>query len=200
MFFSLDGVDGVGKSTQINLFCRWLEESGRSVVTCRDPGTTVLSEAIRNLLLSKQHAGMSRRTEMLLYMAARSQLVSEVIRPALQNDKVVVSDRYLLANVAYQGYGGQLDVQSIWELGKLATDNILPHMTFILDMDGDAASRRIQRDKDRMECQGDEFRERVRQGYLSEAERCPDQIVVIDANREIDKIQADIQQAASRIL
>ena len=73
-------------------------------------------------------------------------------------------------------------------------------MTFILDMDGDAASRRIQRDKDRMECQGDEFRERVRQGYLSEAERCPDQIVVIDANREIDKIQADIQQAASRIL
>src|SRR5205823_183886 len=106
MFFSIDGGDGTGKSTQIELLCEWLRSQGHQVVTCRDPGSTPLGEAIRDILLHREDLAIGRRSEMLLYMAARAQLVAEVIRPALQSDKIVVADRFLLANVAYQGYGG----------------------------------------------------------------------------------------------
>src|SRR6185312_10794193 len=102
MFVSLDGVDGGGKTTQINLLCEWLRASGKQVVTCRDPGSSPLGEAIRQLLLDRNDLQIARRSEMLLYMAARAQLVDEVIHPALAAGKTVVSDRYLLANVAYQ--------------------------------------------------------------------------------------------------
>ena len=108
MFFSIDGGDGTGKSTQIERFCAWLESLGREVVTCRDPGSTPLGEAVRELLLNRHDLSIHRRSEMLLYMAARAQLVEEVIRPALDEGKTVVSDRYLLANVVYQGHAGGL--------------------------------------------------------------------------------------------
>ena len=106
MFLSIDGGDGTGKSTQSELLCRWLGEQGREVVACRDPGSTPLGEAVRKLLLHRHDLEIDRRSEMLLYMAARSQLVEQVIRPALERGEVVVSDRYLLANVVYQGYAG----------------------------------------------------------------------------------------------
>src|SRR5262249_38326500 len=102
MFFSFDGLDGAGKTTQMDLFCQWLAERGHDVMRCRDPGSTPLGEQVRELLLG-HHVSMSRTAEMLLFMAARAQLVEEVIRPALTAGKVVVSDRYLLANVVYQG-------------------------------------------------------------------------------------------------
>src|SRR5687767_13931168 len=106
MFFSFDGVDGAGKSTQINLFCEGLRQQGREVVACRDPGGTALGERLRAILLDHHAVPIHRRSEMLLYMASRAQLVEEVIRPALEAGKVVVSDRYLLANVVYQGHVG----------------------------------------------------------------------------------------------
>ena len=107
MFFSFDGLDGVGKSTQMRLFCQWLEEQGRNVVVCRDPGSTPLGERVRALLLDSDDATpIGLRSEMLLYMAARAQLVDDIIRPALATGKDVVSDRFLLANIVYQGYAG----------------------------------------------------------------------------------------------
>jgi dTMP kinase len=120
MFLSIDGGDGTGKSTQTELLCQWLREQSRAVVACRDPGSTRLGEAVRNLLLNRHDLEIDRRSEMLLYMAARAQMVEEVIRPALEQGKAVVSDRYLLANVAYQGYGGGLDVATLWEVGRVA--------------------------------------------------------------------------------
>ena len=198
MFFSLDGVDGGGKSTQSTLFCTWLRNSGHDVVVCRDPGTTELGEVIRDILLTSHEVGMVRRAEMLLYMAARAQLVEEIIEPALEAGKIVVSDRYLLANVAYQGYGGQLEVGAVWDVGQVATASRMPDLTFVLDIDVQAATGRIDRQKDRMESQGDAFAQRVRQGYLTEANRNPDKIVVIDAGREIDAVQADIQKEAAK--
>ena len=106
MFFSFDGVDGSGKSTQSALFVEWLRAGGYEVTVCRDPGTTALGEAIRSLLLNRSDTAIGPMSEMLLYMAARAQLVDEVIEPALQAGRVVVSDRYLLANVVYQGHAG----------------------------------------------------------------------------------------------
>ena len=166
MFFSFDGLDGVGKSTQMKLFCDGLTAAGREVLVCRDPGSTPLGEAVRTLLLDRHDLAISRRAEMFLYMAARAQLVEQVIRPALDAGKTVVSDRFLLANVVYQGHAGGLDVDELWRIGRTATAGIEPDLTFILDMDPNAAARRLNRPRDRMELQGDAFREHVREGFL----------------------------------
>jgi len=199
MFLSIDGGDGTGKSTQITLLCQWLAEQGREVVTCRDPGSTPLGEAIRGLLLDRHDLTIHRRSEMLLYMAARAQLVEEVIRPALAVGKVVVSDRYLLANVVYQGYGGGLDVPTLWQVGRVATGGLMPELTIVLDMPAEAAAARLDRALDRMEQQGDAFHARVREGFVAEAAKLPG-AVVIDAARPIDAVQADIRAAVQRRL
>jgi dTMP kinase len=200
VFFSIDGGDGVGKSTQVALLCQWLTQLGYSVVSCRDPGSTRLGEAVRELLLHRQDLHPSRRSEMLLYMAARAQLADEVIRPALQQGKIVVSDRYLLANVVYQGYGGGLDVESLWQVGEVATGGLMPDLTLLLDMPAEVALARIARTHDRMEQQGLEFHRRVREGFLKEAQRQPDRIVLIDADRPVELVQADIRAAVGKLL
>lgn len=198
MFFSFDGIDGVGKSTQRDLFCRWLREQGRDVVECRDPGSTELGERLRDIVLGHHDTPIHRRSEMLLYMAARAQLVEQVVRPALAAGRTVVSDRFLLANIVYQGHAGGLDVESVRQVGRVATDGLRPDVTFLLDMSVEAAARRIRRRLDRMESQGPEFLERVRQGFLQEASR-DETIVVVDAAREIDAVQQDIRRAAGRL-
>jgi dTMP kinase len=200
MFFSLDGVDGAGKSTQLRLFCEWLRERGLDVVACRDPGSTRLGEAIRGLLLDAHATPIGRRAEMLLYMAARAQLVEEVIAPALAAGKTVVSDRYLLANVVYQGHAGGVDVEHIREVGRVATAGVMPDLSFVLDLSQEAAAGRIERALDPMERQPEEFRQALRRGYLDEARRQPDRIFVIDAARPVDAVQADIRAAAGQLL
>jgi len=200
MFFSIDGGDGTGKSTQGKLFCEWLRHSGHDVVECRDPGSTPLGDAVRELLLHRHDLHIDRRAEMLLYMAARAQMVEEVIRPALQQGKTVVSDRYLLANVAYQGYGGGLDVDTIWEVGQVSTAGLMPDLTILLDMPAQAAAGRISGRPDRMERQGAAFHARVREGFLTEAARRPNEICVINAAGPIDQVQAEIRAAAKRSL
>lgn len=197
MFFSFDGIDGVGKSTQIKLFCDWLRERGEEVVECRDPGSTAVGEAVRDILLQRHDLALGRMSEMLLYMAARAQLVEQVIQPALAAGKTVVSDRFLLANVVYQGHAGGLDAAELWKLGQFITHGVEPDLTFLLDMPPEAATGRIQRELDRMEQRGDDFRVRLRAGYLAEANRRPEKITVIDASRSIDEVQAEIRNAAS---
>jgi len=196
MFFSFDGIDGTGKSTQMDLFVEWLGEHGYDVVACRDPGSTPLGERLRDILLHKSDISISRRAEMFLYMASRVQLVDQVIRPALDEGKTVVSDRYLLANVAYQGYTGEVNADDVWRVGDVATDGIEPTTVFLLDMPVEDAFQRLGREQDRMEAQGCDFMEQVRQGFLEEADR-RSEIVVIDAARSIDAIQADIRRAAA---
>ncbi len=201
MFFSFDGIDGVGKSTQLRLFCDALRARGYDVVECRDPGSTAVGDAIREILL---HGGeglpIGRRCEMLLYMAARAQLVEEVIRPAVEMGRIVVSDRYLLANVVYQGHAGGLDVETIRQVGRVATDGISPDCVFLLDMPPAAADSRLQRTRDRMESQGDDYRQRLRDGFLAEAAQPNSRIHVIDAGRPIEAVQADIWKIAVPII
>ena len=194
MFFSIEGGDGTGKSTQVGLLGEWLRELGHDVLACRDPGSTSLGEAVRGIVLHAHDLRIGRRSEMLLYMAARAQLTEEVIRPALDAGKIVVSDRYLLSNVVYQGYGGGLDVPELWQVGRVATGGLLPDLTIVLDLPVERAASRLERALDRMEQQGDAFHARVRQGFLDEAARQPDRVVVVSADRPIDEVQKAIRQ------
>lgn len=198
MFFAFDGLDGTGKSTQMDLFVNWLAAAGHDVVRCVDPGTTPVGQRIRELLLGDE-VPIGRMSEMLLFMAARAQLVESVIRPAFEAGKTVVSDRYLLANLVYQGYAGGLDVDEIRRIGRIATLGIEPDAMFVLDMAPHLAAERMQRERDRMEDQDAEFIERLRAGFLAEATSDP-RIVVIDAARDIESVQADIRAAAERVV
>jgi dTMP kinase len=155
---------------------------------------------VRGILLDRHDLAIHRRSEMLLYMAARSQMVEEVIRPALAQGKTVVSDRYLLANVVYQGYAGGLDVATLWEVGAIATGGLMPDLTIVLDLPNDVASARIVRPLDRMEQQGAAFHARVREGFLTEAAKCPERNVVIDATGSVDAVQREIRKAVQRLL
>lgn len=200
MFLSIDGGDGAGKSTQVRLLCDWLAEKGRRVVVCRDPGSTALGEAVRQLLLNRHDLDIDRRSEMLLYMAARSQMVEEIVRPAIERGKTVVSDRYLLSNVVYQAHAGGLDAETVWRVGRVATGGLMPDLTIVLDMPADVAAKRLRRKLDRMELQGGIFHARVRQGFLDEAARHPERIVTVSAAQPVERVQADVRAAASPLL
>ncbi|MFV2065433.1 MAG: dTMP kinase [Pirellulales bacterium] len=200
MFFSFDGVDGVGKTTQIKRFAQWLSADGYQVTSCRDPGSTPLGESIRQILLSLDQGPISTRSEMLLYMAARAQLVEERIFPALDAGQVVVSDRYLLANVVYQGYAGGLNPETLWQVGAIATCGLQPDLTFLLDMPPEQATLRIGRELDRMESKDPHYRLKLREGFLTEARRHADRIVVIDASQSIEQVHADVCAAAAKML
>ena len=126
--------------------------------------------------------------------------MDEVIRPALQAGRTVVADRFLLANVAYQGYAGGLGSQPLWTVGQIAADGVYPQLTFLLDLDPLTAAARRDRAPDRMEQRGDSFQQRVRAGFLAEAGRCPDRIVVIDAAPAAQQVQAAVRRAAQRVL
>jgi dTMP kinase len=201
MFFSFDGIDGVGKSTQVHLFEAALRDAGFDVVVCRDPGSTPIGERVREVLLSNDKSTpIGRRSEMFLYMAARAQMVDQIIRPALEANRVVVADRYLLANVVYQGHAGGLDPEQIWQVGRVAIDGIEPDCVFVLDMNEQLATKRLNRSLDRMENQGDEYRIRLRRGFLYEASKLPKQIHVINAAQSIEAVHADIWKIAAKLL
>lgn len=201
MFFSFDGVDGVGKTTQMRLFCEWLESEGHEVVSCRDPGSTALGEQVRSVLLeSDPGTAISPRSEMLLYMAARAQLVEEVIRPALGAGKVVVSDRFLLANIVYQGHAGGVDLAEIRAVGQVATGGLMPDLVFLLDMAPGEARLRMGSNLDRIEQRGDSYREKLRAGFLAEAAAMGDTVQVIDADRSIEETQRELREIAGRVL
>lgn len=200
MFFSLDGIDGVGKSTQMELLVEHLKAAGLDVVTCRDPGSTQLGEAIREILLQDRDTPICGSTEMLLYMAARAQMVAEIIKPALAMGKVVVSDRYLLANVVYQGWAGELAPEAIWTVGKIATDDVRPDRILLLDLPPTAAVERIGSEPDRMESRGTSYQEALHKGFLEEASRDPERIMVLDARGTVEEVAARIQAATSEFL
>ena len=133
LFLALDGLDGCGKSTQCRLLTDWLRRQGETVVACVDPGGTPLGQQLRKIVLG--HRGqMAMAAEALLFMASRAQLVAEVIRPALDVGRVVVSDRFLLANIVYQGHAGGLDPEQLREVGRLSTSGLEPDLTLVLDV------------------------------------------------------------------
>jgi dTMP kinase len=198
-FLSLDGLDGTGKSTQCRLLADWLRTRGWAVTECADPGGTVIGDIIRNLLLHHRQE-MALPCEALLFMASRSQLTANVIQPALKAHRVVVSDRYLLANVVYQGYGGGLDPGYLWEIGQLATGGLEPDLTLVLDLPAEVALRRRAGPGDRVENREIAYHERVRGGFLTEAKRKPELIRVINADQPVAAVHESICREVARVV
>ena len=194
-FLTLEGIDGSGKSSQLSLLADWLRSLGLDVVTCRDPGATAAGDAVRNILLHREEIPLAATTEMFLYMAARAQLVAEVIRPALSRGAWVVSDRFLLSNIVYQGYAGGLDPEVVRQIGATATGGLAPDLVLWLDVDLVTAAARMQRDLDRLESRGDLFRERLRAGYRAEAAASPQRIREVDAVGEPGDVARRLQAA-----
>lgn len=199
-FISLDGPDGGGKTTQAARLVDWLRGLGFEVVACRDPGGTSLGERLRSLLLDRSVLAIGLRAEMLLYMASRAQMVDEVIRPAIEAGRVVVADRFLLANVVYQGYAGGLPVEEIWRVGQSATGGLLPDLTLVLDLPPDQAEARVGIPRDRLEDRGGGFRERVRAGYAEALRTYPAPAVVIDATADRETVAVRIRSEVERAL
>lgn len=199
MFITLDGIDGAGKSTQIALLCRWLQDHGQTVEAVRDPGSTEAGEAIRRLLLDSD-LPMHRRAEALLYMAARCQLVEQRIRPALNAGRVVVSDRFLLANVVYQSVGTGEPLVRLWRLGHIATGGLRPDVTLLLDLPADVALSRLQRPADRMEARGVDYLRQVRDGFLQQLPRSSPCTAVIDATEPVEQMHQRIVQHIQPLL
>ncbi len=197
MFIALEGLDGAGKSTQIARLGLWLQAQQWDVVRCRDPGSTALGDAIREILLHRSAGSMGMRSEMLLYMAARSQLVDQVIRPALDRGAAVVSDRFLLSNIVYQGYAGGLPPETLWQVGLIATGGLLPDRTFVLDLPPEEAIARMQRPLDHLERRSLEYRQAVREGFLTEAQRNPERVSVVSATGSPEEVWGRLEQAIS---
>lgn len=194
-------MDGAGKSTQLSLLEDWLRGRGEKVTLCRDPGGTAVSEQIRQLLLSPPSGTeFSFRTEMLLYMASRAQLVDDVIRPALERGEVVLCDRFLLSTVVYQGYAGGLDPEMIWRVGTEAADGLLPGWTGVLDLPPEESIARRRGPADRIEQRSLEYYRKVRSGYQRESARHPDRIHLIDALRSRDQVHEEVIREVSRAL
>lgn len=189
-FVVFEGGEGAGKSTQMDAFVGWLEARGEKVVTTREPGGTEIGTRIRSILLDKDVV-MDPRTEALLYAADRAQHVSEVIRPALQAGKIVVSDRFIDSSLAYQGLARELGLDEILDISSWGTEGLLPDLVFFLKVDPSEGLRRKGAERDRIENEAGEFHEKVAQGYLELSRRFSERFVVLDASRNA----ADVHQA-----
>ena len=193
MFITFEGIDGVGKSTQLDLLQSWLEGRGREVIRTLEPGGTELGQEIRHLLLHRK-GDVSARAEALLYAADRAHHVATKIRPALAQGKVVLSDRYFDSSVAYQGAARELDVNEVRNISIWAVDNLIPDLTVLLDLDAHAAILRRNKtgtEPDRLEREKVDFLERARSQYLELAKE--PRFLVVDATLSINEIQDQIR-------
>jgi dTMP kinase len=180
-FIVLDGPDGSGKSTQLKMLGSWLRSEGASVVETHDPGGTVIGDKIRRILLDRDHNEMTIGCEMLLYMASRTQLMGEVIAPAIDAGKCVLCDRWVSSTVAYQAEEGALSPMDIVAIYEIALRSVKPDLTVILDIPAEVGLSRIARQADRMEAKGVEFHRKVRKAFLDQARGEPDRFLVVDA-------------------
>lgn len=186
-FIVLDGPDGCGKTTQVKLLVEWLTQRGVDIVSFREPGTTAIGEKIREILLNPEHIAMSTAAEVMLYMAARVQLWAEKIKPALQQNKCVVLDRWLSSTCAYQGYAGGFGMDNVIKIASDCLERTWPGLTVILDLDLETAAKRLDRDLDRMEQKGDGYHKRVREGFLKLV-KDRDGFVVTDAKGDVETV------------
>ena len=202
VFITLEGGDGVGKSTQSALLRVWLEERGQEVVPTREPGGTDLGAEIREIVLHRR-GHIAPRAEALLYAADRAHHVDAVVRPALERGAVVLQDRYLDSSVAYQGAGRVLDPTEIRSLSLWAAEGLLPHLTVLLDLDQAAARTRLDAARtrfDRLESERAEFHERVRQAFLALADAEPERFLIVDASLPREEIAERIRARVAALL
>ena len=194
MFITFEGGEGSGKSTHSKLLCDFLRRKGLKVLHTREPGGTSISEKIRKVLLDPKNKEMDVISEMLLYMAARAEIIKQKIAPSLKKGNIVICDRFIDATLAYQGYAGGIDISIIKNIGRLVTKSISPDVTFFLDIDVKKGLKRSGRNKDRIERKSILYHKKVRKGYLSIAKKEPKRVKVISSIGKKDKVQELIRK------
>ena len=202
IFITMEGPDGSGKSTQIALLKEYLEKEGYDVIITREPGGTRISENIREVILNPEYKEMSSVTEMLLYASARAQLIAEVIGPAIDSGKAVISDRFVDSSLVYQGMARGLGVEKVYEINKAAIGDYMPDVTFMLDLPAEVgiSRKKDQKELDRMEQESLDFHRSVAEGYRQMADRFPDRIKTIDATLPIEEICGIIKGRVKELL
>jgi dTMP kinase len=198
MFITLEGPDGSGKSLQIPQLADFIRSQGFEVLTTREPGGTSIGDQIRQVIMRLGNTDMDPRTEILLFCAARAQIVSEVLRPNLERGVVVISDRYADSTLAYQGYGHGLDLDVLRQILSFATGGLKPDLTLLLDIDADEGLKRRQQGSgewNRLDAYEIAFHKRVRDGYHELVKLDPERWVKIDGSQEPEKVQTELQQA-----
>lgn len=200
IFITMEGPDGSGKTTQIDLLKKYLESKGYNIVIAREPGGTEISEAIRRIILNPEYKEMGHMTELLLYAAARAQLVNQVIKPALTEGKAVICDRFVESSAVYQGIGRGLGVDTVYEVNNYALGDVKPRLTIFMDLDAEDGIRRKkkQAELDRMEQEDMSFHKRVVDGYRQLAKLYPERIVPVNATLPIDVIHSMIVDEVER--
>ncbi|MBF0594852.1 MAG: dTMP kinase [Candidatus Omnitrophica bacterium] len=199
-FITFEGSEGCGKSTQSKLLLEHLKAAGHQVKLIREPGGVAISEKIRFILLDKANTAMNKECETLLYMAARAQLVEEVIVPELKADTILLCDRFLDSTIAYQGYGCGVPVDAIRSIGLFATKGIVPDLTIFLDLAVEEGLRRRGVERDRIELRSMEYHNKVRNGYLDMAKKEPSRMMVIDGALSKEAIFAQVCARVERVL
>jgi dTMP kinase len=207
LFITFEGLDKVGKSTQVEKLLTYLKSKNLIVALVREPGSTEISEQIRNILLDRENAGkIAPVTELLLYNAARAQLVNDIIRPALERCEIVIADRFYDSTTAYQGYGRGIDTGLIRSINMVATNNLVPDLTVLMSIgplkEAINNHQRFQSSSsdDRLERESLEFRERVREGFLEIAKNEPQRFLIVDAEDTVDNVAAKVSRRVDRLL
>jgi len=202
-FITFEGIEGSGKTTQIRLLLAWLKERTPQVLLTREPGGTAIGEQIRTILLNPDNTAMTPEAEILLFSAARAQIVREVIRPRLEEGWIVICDRFADSTLAYQGFGHGLPLDDLRHITAFATGGLWPDLTIYLDLDVEIGLQRkaaTPEEWNRMEAQAIDFHRRVREGYLHLAKQEPDRWLVLDATQPVEVIQARIRARVSALL
>jgi len=199
-FITFEGSEGCGKSTQSRMLYNYLKAKGFKVVYLREPGATIISEKLRNILLDPANKKMSRECEMLLYMAARAQIVAQLIEPALSSGRIVICDRYLDSTIVYQGYGLGIDIGLIKSIGRFSTRDINPDLTIVLDLPVRDGLKHRQGEKDRIEKRNLSYHARVRHGYLELVRKEPSRVKLIKVERDKRITQDNIRKLIDRFL
>lgn len=194
-FITVEGLDGCGKTTQLNNIADYFEQKGRKVILTREPGGTKLGEKIREILLDVDNTGMNSVAELMLYAAARAQIVSELIVPAVEQGKIVICDRFIDSSIAYQGYGRKLGAEIVEGINSYALQGCKPDITFLFDISPEEIARRktLKEKLDRVESEKIDFHNRVYEGYLALAEANRERIIVIDARKSIEEIFKEVK-------
>lgn len=199
-FITFEGPEKSGKSTQALLLSEYLKKNGYQVIFIREPGSTKVGEKIRQLLLDKKNTDMTVTAEMLLYMAARAQLVEQIIEPAVKKGMIVLCDRFLDSTIAYQGFGCGLGADVIKSVGEVATQGIRPDLTLLLDFDQCRSNLKNQTILDRIEMRPDAFHQRVRKGYFQLAKKEPKRIRIIRVQQDVSATQKFIREEVQKCL
>lgn len=199
LFITLEGADGCGKTTQLNLLKEYLTSKGYEIVVTREPGGKGLGEKLREILLNYD-GEVSDRCEAFLYLADRAQNIDTIIKPAINSGKIVLCDRHTDSSVAYQGYGREQNIDNINMLNELAVNGVHPDLTIVFDIDTETSMARVGAEKDRLESAGIEFHKRVRNGYLEIAKKNQQRIKVVDASQTIEDVQRDVIKIIEGVL